>query len=217
MNNESVVYLVDDDAGVLKSMGRLLQAEGFEVRACQSAQAFLQGHDPDVPGCAVLDMRLPDLDGLALQQALLDSGCDRPIVFMTGFGAVADSVQAMKAGAVDFLAKPCDDEELLRAVRGAVARDEHARRVRFELERIQGRLDSLTPREHEVLWQVVDGRLNKQIAADLGIAEKTIKVHRARAMEKMGASSLADLVRKTFELEVGAVVDHHGSHAGQRP
>jgi FixJ family two-component response regulator len=135
---------------------------------------------------------------------------------MTGFGDVADSVQAMKAGAVDFLTKPCDDEDLLRAVRGAVERDEQARRVRSELDRIQGRLDSLTPREHEVLLQVVDGRLNKQIAADLGIAEKTIKVHRARAMEKMGASSLADLVRKTFELEVGAVVDH-AAYAGQHP
>jgi FixJ family two-component response regulator len=214
MNNDSVVYLVDDDAGVLKSMSRLLQAEGFEVRAFQTAQAFLHGHDAGVTGCVVLDMRLPDLGGLALQHTLLDSGCERPIVFMTGFGEVADSVQAMKAGAVDFLTKPCDDEDLLRAVRGAVERDEQARRVRSELERIQGRLDSLTPREHEVLLQVVDGRLNKQIAADLGIAEKTIKVHRARAMEKMGASSLADLVRKTFELEVGAVVDH-ALHAGQ--
>ena len=213
MNDDSVVYLVDDDAGVLKAIGRLLQAEGFEVRAFQSAQAFLHEHEPDVPGCVVLDMRLPDLGGLALQQALLDSSCERPIVFMTGFGDVADSVQAMKAGAVDFLTKPCDDEELLRAVRGAVERDGQARRVRSELECIQGRLDTLTPREHEVLLQVVDGRLNKQIAADLGIAEKTIKVHRARAMEKMGASSLADLVRKTFELEVGAVVDH-ASHAG---
>jgi FixJ family two-component response regulator len=216
MNNESVVYLVDDDDGVLKSMGRLLQVEGFEVRAFQSAQTFLCEHDPDAPGCVVLDMRLPDLGGLALQQALLASSCERPIVFMTGFGDVADSVQAMKAGAVDFLTKPCDDEDLLRAVRGAVERDEQARRVRSELDRIQGRLDSLTPREHEVLLQVVDGRLNKQIAADLGIAEKTIKVHRARAMEKMGASSLADLVRKTFELEVGAVVDH-AAYAGQHP
>jgi FixJ family two-component response regulator len=213
MNEDSVVYLVDDDAGVLKSMGRLLQAEGFEVRAFQSGQAFLGEHDPGAPGCVVLDMRLPDLGGLALQQALLAAHCERPIVFMTGFGDVADSVQAMKAGAVDFLTKPCDEEDLLRAVHGAVERDEQARRVRSELERIQGRLASLTPREHEVLLQVVDGRLNKQIAADLGIAEKTIKVHRARAMEKMGASSLADLVRKTFELEVGAVVDH-ASHAG---
>jgi FixJ family two-component response regulator len=216
MNNESVVYLVDDDDGVLKSMGRLLQVEGFEVRAFQSAQAFLCEHDPDAPGCVVLDMRLPDLGGLALQQALLAASCERPVVFMTGFGDVADSVQAMKAGAVDFLTKPCDDEDLLRAVRGAMERDEQARRVRSELDRIQGRLDTLTPREHEVLLQVVDGRLNKQIAADLGIAEKTIKVHRARAMEKMGASSLADLVRKTFELEVGAVVDH-ASYAGQHP
>jgi FixJ family two-component response regulator len=209
MSEEKIVYLVDDDPGVLKALGRLLQSEGLVVRTFQSAADFLREHDPAVTGCVVLDLRLPDLGGLALQQTLLASGCERPVVFMTGFGDVADSVQAMKAGAVDFLTKPCDDECLLRAVRGALDRDEHERTVRLELQRIRGRLASLTPREHEVLQHVVDGRLNKQIAADLGIAEKTIKVHRARAMEKMGASSLADLVRKTFELEVGAVVEGH--------
>lgn len=206
MCEETVVYLVDDDAGVLKSLARLLKAEGLGVRPFQSAAGFLREHDPDVAGCVVLDLCLPDLGGLALQHALLESGCERPIIFMTGFGDVAGSVQAMKAGAVDFLSKPCDEAELLAAVRSAIARDEDARRVRCELQRIRGRLASLTPREHEVLQQVVFGRLNKQIAADLGIAEKTIKVHRARAMEKMGAASLADLVRKTVELEVGAVV-----------
>lgn len=209
MSDEKTVYLVDDDPGVLKSLGRLLQSEGLAVHACRSAGEFLAQHDPALTGCIVLDMRLPDLGGLALQQALLASGCERPVVFMTGFGDVADSVQAMKAGAVDFLTKPCDDEELLRAVHGAIARDEERRRVSDELERIRGRMALLTPREHEVMQQVVDGRMNKQIAADLGVAEKTIKVHRARAMVKMGASSLADLVRKTFELEVGAVVDGH--------
>lgn len=206
MCDETVVYLVDDDEGVLKSLGRLLQAEGLHALAFQSAAGFLRGHDPQAPGCVVLDMRLPDGGGLALQQALLASGCARPVIFMTGFGEVADSVQAMKAGAVDFLVKPCDEAELLAAVRKALARDDEARRVRTELQRIRGRLASLTPREHEVLQQVVFGRLNKQIAADLGIAEKTIKVHRARAMEKMGASSLADLVRKTVEVEAGVVV-----------
>jgi FixJ family two-component response regulator len=210
MSEEQVVYLVDDDAAVLKSLGRLLQAEGLAVRAFQSAAAFLREHDAETIGCVVLDMRLPDLDGLALQQALLASGCQRPIIFMTGFGDVADSVQAMKAGAVDFLTKPCDDDDLLDAVHGAIAKDAQARCVQTELQRIRGRLASLTPREHEVMQHVVDGRLNKQIAADLGIAEKTIKVHRARAMEKMGASSLADLVRKTFELEAGTVVAGHG-------
>jgi FixJ family two-component response regulator len=200
------VYLVDDDAAVLKALERLLQADGLAVRAFASAAAFLGAHDPDVAGCVVLDMRLPDAGGLAVQQALVASGAWRPVVFMTGYGDVADSVQAMKAGAVDFLTKPCDEAELLAAVRKALARDEEARVVRDELQRIRGRMASLTPREHEVLQQVVFGRLNKQIAADLGIAEKTIKVHRARAMEKMGASSLADLVRKTVEVEAGVVV-----------
>lgn len=212
MCEETVVYLVDDDAGVLKSLARLLKAEGLGVRTFQTAAGFLREHDPGVAGCVVLDMCLPDLGGLALQHALLESGCERPIIFMTGFGDVAGSVQAMKAGAVDFLSKPCDEAGLLAAVRAAIARDEDARRVRCELQRIRGRLASLTPREHEVLQQVVFGRLNKQIAADLGIAEKTIKVHRARAMEKMGASSLADLVRKTVELEVGAVVQTASRH-----
>jgi two-component system, LuxR family, response regulator FixJ len=217
MNEEQIVYLVDDDVAVLKALARLLQAEGLAVRAFQNAAAFLREHDPAQTGCVVLDLRLPDLGGLALQQALLESGCQRPVVFMTGFGDVADSVCAMKAGAVDFLTKPCDEQLLLRAVRGALARDEQERGARIELQRIRGRLASLTPREHEVLLHVVDGRLNKQIAADLGIAEKTIKVHRARAMEKMGASSLADLVRKTFELEVGAVVNGHERSPRPRP
>jgi FixJ family two-component response regulator len=210
MDEEKVVYLVDDDPAVLKSLARLLHSDGLVVRAFQSAADFLREHDADTAGCVVLDMRLPDLDGLALQQALLSSGCQRPIIFMTGFGGVADSVQAMKAGALDFLTKPCDDDDLLDAVHRAIAKDGETRCVRIELQRIRGRMASLTPREHEVLLHVVDGRLNKQIAADLGIAEKTIKVHRARAMEKMGASSLADLVRKTFELEAGTVVAGHG-------
>lgn len=212
MCDEKMVYLVDDDAGVLKSLGRLLQAEGLRVRTFQSAAAFLREHDPDVGGCVVLDMRLPDGGGLELQQTLAASGAARPVIFMTGYGEVADSVQAMKAGAVDFLTKPCDEAVLLAAIHRAIARDEDARRVRDELQRIRGRMASLTPREHEVLQQVVFGRLNKQIAADLGIAEKTIKVHRARAMEKMGASSLADLVRKTVELEAGVVVASASRH-----
>lgn len=206
MDAEPVVYLVDDDAAVRKALRRLFESDGLAVQAYGAAAEFFDAHDCETPGCVVLDLRLPDLDGLALQQALLATGCEREVVFMTGFGAVADSVRAMKAGAADFLTKPCDDDTLLGAVHAAIARDATRRRVRVELEAIRGRLDTLTPREHEVMQQVVGGRLNKQIAADLGIAEKTIKVHRARAMEKMGASSLADLVRKTFELEVGAVV-----------
>jgi FixJ family two-component response regulator len=201
-----VVYLVDADAAVRMAQRRLFESDGLAVQAFGAAAAFLHSHDRDVPGCVVLDLRLPDLDGLALQQALLAAGCERELVFMTGRGAVADSVRAMKAGASDFLTRPCDDAILLDAVHAALDRDAVRRRVRRELQAIRRRLDSLTPREHEVLQHVVGGRLNKQIAADLGVAEKTIKVHRARAMEKMGASSLAELVRKTFELEVGVVV-----------
>jgi FixJ family two-component response regulator len=209
MSEERIVYLVDDDPGVLRALERLLRADGLAVHACGSAAAFLNAHDPEATGCVLLDMRLPDLDGLAVQEALRASGCERPVVFMSGVGGVADGVRAMKAGAVDFLTKPCDEGDLLRAVHDAVERDEHERIVRLELQRIRGHLASLTTREHEVMLQVVDGRMNKQIAADLGIAEKTIKVHRARAMRKMEARSLADLVRKAFELEVGAIVDGH--------
>ncbi|MGZ5198345.1 MAG: response regulator transcription factor [Telluria sp.] len=209
MSSEPIVYLVDDDRAVRTAVGRLLAADGLAVQAFGTAGDFLRVHDPDAPGCVVLDMCLPDLDGLAVQQALLASGCERPVVFMSGVGGVAESVRAMKAGAADFLTKPCDEAALLGAVHAAIERDLRLRGVHRELDAIRGRMASLTPREHEVLRHVVDGRLNKQIAADLGIAEKTIKVHRARAMEKMGASSLADLVRKTFELDVGAVVSPH--------
>lgn len=207
MNVEPIVYLVDDDPGVLKALIRLLRAEEFSVRVFSSAEEFLLAHDPLAPGCVVLDMRMPNIDGLALQQALLASGSGRFIIFVTGHGDIAASVQAMKAGAVDFLTKPFHDEDFLAAVRCAIAKDEHARKVRLELQSIRWRMESLTPREHQVLEHVVAGRLNKQIAADLGIAEKTIKVHRARAMEKMGVASLAELVRMTVEADVGAVAE----------
>jgi two-component system, LuxR family, response regulator FixJ len=205
MNFESVVYLVDDDPGVLKALTRLLRTEAYTVRSFNSANEFLLAHDPLVPGCVVLDMLMPNVDGLALQRTLLASATERFIIFITGHGDIDASVQAMKAGAVDFLTKPFNDEDFLAAVRNAVTQDQQARKVRMELQTIRWRMDRLTPREQEVLRHVVAGRLNKQIAADLGIAEKTIKVHRARAMEKMGAGSLAELVRFTVEAEVGAV------------
>jgi two-component system response regulator FixJ len=208
MNTQPVVYLVDGDPGEMPALRRLLQAEAMTVQAFGTAEEFLLAHDPLVPGCAVLDICVPGLGGLDLQQSLQASGSERFIVFMTGRGDVAASVQAMKAGAVDFLLKPFDDEDFLAAVRDALARDAHARKVRLALESIRWRLATLTPREHQVLQHVVVGRLNKQIAADLGIAEKTIKVHRARAMEKMGVGTLAELIRKTVEVEVGALVEH---------
>lgn len=207
MNIEPIVYMVDDDPGVLRALIRLLRTEGFTVRAFNSPKEFLLAHDPLVPGCVVLDMCMPNLDGLALQQVLLASASERFIVFMTGQGDVAASVRAMKAGAVDFLTKPFHDEDFLSAVRNAIAKDEHARKIRLELQSIRWRMATLTPREHQVLQYVVAGRLNKQIATELGISEKTIKVHRARAMEKMGVASLAELVRITVEADVGAVAE----------
>jgi FixJ family two-component response regulator len=187
--------VVDDDPSVLRAVTRLFSAAGLTARAFSSPAAFLQAHDPAAPGCLVLDVALPGLDGLELQQALAASDCARPIVFITGRGDIPTSVRAMKRGAVDFLTKPINDTELLAAVHRAVEVDRLARAARVELDALRQRLASLTPREREVLAQVVAGRLNKQIAADLGTVEKTIKVHRARIMEKMAVRSLADLVR----------------------
>jgi len=207
MNEQSVVYLVDDEPCLLRALQRLLEAEGLAVQAFESAEAFLRAHDPTGPGCVVADLCLPGLDGLSLQRTLFELGNARAVVLMTAYGDVATGVYAIKAGAVDFLVKPFDDAAFLAAVRAALARDRYDREVLRELETVRGRLASLTPREHQVLERVVTGRLNKQIAADLGITEKTIKVHRARAMEKMGVSTLAELVRKTLEVELGTVID----------
>lgn len=194
--SEPLIYLVDRDADAMRAMAGLLRAEGLTVREFASPAAFLGAHDPQAAGCAVVDIGLPGLDGLALERA---------VVFVSGDGDVGQGVRAMKAGAVDFLSKPCEAGELVAAVRRALERDARERAVRRELARIRARLDSLTRRERQVLRHVVAGRLNKQIASDLGIAEKTIKVHRARAMEKMGAGSLAQLVREMLELDAGAV------------
>jgi FixJ family two-component response regulator len=202
-----MVYLVDDDPGVLKAMTRLLEAEGMAVCAFSSADSFLRAHDPETPGCAVVDVCMPGLGGLALQQELRRGGATRAVVFVTGHGDVEQGVRAMKAGAVDFLTKPFDAGDFVGAVRRALEHDRHDRAVRCELQRIRGHLDSLTRRERQVVRHVVAGRLNKQIASDLGIAEKTIKVHRARAMEKMGVGSLAQLVREMVEVEAGAVIE----------
>jgi FixJ family two-component response regulator len=207
MNEIAMVYLIDDEPCLLRALQRLLQAEGYAVLAFESAEDFLHAHDPCRPGCVVADLCLPGLDGLSLQRTLFALGNARPVVLMTAYGDIATGVHAMKEGAVDFLVKPFDDEVFLEAVRSALDRDRYERVVLRELQAVRGRLASLTPREHEVLEHVVTGRLNKQIAADLGITEKTIKVHRARAMEKMGVSSLAQLVRKTLEVELGTVID----------
>jgi FixJ family two-component response regulator len=188
------VRVVDDDASVLKSLERLLRSAGLSVRTYPSPQAFLQQHDGDIPGCLVFDLSMPGLDGLQLQQALAQSGDPCPVIFITGYGDVPSTVRAMKAGAVDFLTKPFDREQLLAAVRLAIDKDREMRAARAERSSIGVRVAALTPRENQVMAHVVAGHLNKQIAAGLGISEKTVKVHRARVMKKMGAGSVAELV-----------------------
>lgn len=196
-DNTAIVYVVDDDPSILRALARLLRAGGHAVSAFRSPQDFLARHDAAVPGCIVLDLAMPGLNGLELQAALAATGCQRPIVFLSGHGDVPSSVRAMKAGAVDFLTKPVSEQDLLAAIGRAIESDRAMRRARAELRAIGERLDTLTPREREVLRHVVSGQLNKQIAADLGTVEKTVKVHRSRVMEKMGVRSLADLVRLT--------------------
>ncbi|MFL5236160.1 MAG: response regulator transcription factor [Rhizomicrobium sp.] len=196
------VYLVDDDAGVLKALSRLLRARGYEVKSYAHPQEFLDQHDPAVPGCAVLDVAMPGLDGLELQQALTVGGSHRPVIFITGKGDVPTSVRAMKAGAVDFLTKPTKDTDLLEAIRLAENRETEARQRLSELESIEAKIRTLTPREREVLTHVVAGRLNKQIAGDLRTVEKTIKVHRSRMMEKLGVRTVADLVRMAEKAQI---------------
>ena len=194
METAACVSVVDDDALVLRSLGRLLRSAGFTVRTFPSPQEFLAQGGGD-PGCVVIDLSLPGSSGLQVQQALARSGDTRPVVFISGRGDVPSSVAAMKAGAVDFLVKPFDEAELLAAVGTAVRRDRAARATRDEQSALRRRLAALTPREREVFDRVVAGKLNKQIAAELGTSEKTVKVHRARMMRKMGADSLAGLVR----------------------
>ena len=203
MTDKFIVYLVDDDPGVLKALSRLLRAKGYDVRPYSSPLLFLEEHDVTVPGCAVLDVSMPGLDGLELQRALMAAnGFHRPVLFVTGKGDIPTSVRAMKAGAIDFLTKPVKDVDLFEAVSRAEARDAESRRLHSEMESIQAKVATLTPREREVLIHVVAGRLNKQIAGDLGTVEKTIKVHRSRMMEKLGIRTVADLVRMSEKLNL---------------
>jgi FixJ family two-component response regulator len=191
------VFIVDDDSAVLKGLARLMRSAGLNAQTFGSPQEFLERHDPHAPGCLVLDYSMPGLNGLELQAALASKDSVIPIIFLTGHGDVPTSVQAMKRGALDFLTKPVQDDALLEAIRAAIDYDCSARLARAELADIQGRLASLTPREYEVMMHVIAGQLNKQTAADLGTVEKTVKVHRARVMEKMQVNSVADLVRLT--------------------
>lgn len=199
----ATVFVVDDDCAVLKSLSRLLRSASLSSTTFSSPHEFLDGRNPNAPGCLVLDVAMPRLNGLELQQALIASGNELPIVFLTGHGDIAMSVQAMKLGAVDFLTKPVNDADFLQAVRAAIERDRLARQLRAEVADIRQRVATLTPREREVLEHVIAGHLNKQTAADLGTVEKTIKVHRARVMEKMRVQSVAELVHLTERAGMG--------------
>jgi FixJ family two-component response regulator len=194
MESEPVVFIVDDDASVRKGLERLVRSVGLRGKTFASAPEFLQCGASDGPSCLVLDVRMPGVSGLALQETLATAGHRIPIIFITGHGDIAMSVRAMKAGAVDFLPKPFNDQDLLEAIQEAIARDRQARQEWAVLQAIQQRTDLLTPRERDVLGLVVAGLLNKQIAAELGLSEKTVKAHRAQVMEKMQVSSVAQLV-----------------------
>jgi FixJ family two-component response regulator len=189
-----VVFLLDDEPSVVVALGRLLQSSGFATRGFTCAEAFLQAHDPETPGCLVADMRMPGMSGLELQHSLAAGGSTRSIVFVTGQGDMSTTVAAMKAGAVTFLAKPVRRDELVAAVEEAIDKDAALRAQQREQQEISRRLDMLTPRERQVLELVATGKLNKQIAVELGAAEKTIKVHRGRIMEKMQVRTAAALV-----------------------
>jgi len=199
---EGTVFLLDDEPGMLKALTRLLKAEGYSVRAFSAAKAFLESYKPQAIGCLVLDVAMPEIDGLELQRRLTHSGALLPIVFLTGHGDIPMSVQAIKAGAEDFLTKPVNDADLLRAVRAAVQRCAAQRELIAEAALLHQRHSTLTAREREVMAHIVAGELNKVAAAHLGIGEHTIKVHRARVMEKMGVESLADLVRAAERLNL---------------
>src|SRR6204780_2960563 len=197
----SVVFVVDDDASIRDALKSLIRSVGLKVEAFGSPREFLQGKRPDAPSCLVLDVRLPGESGLDLQRELAEANIHIPIIFITGHGDIPMSVRAMKAGAVEFLTKPFRDQDLLDAIQVALERDRARRQRQAETAMLRERFESLTPREPEVLPLVVSGLSNKKVAAEIGIAENTVKVHRSRAMEKMQAQSLADLVKMVERLD----------------
>ena len=215
--SDSIVYVVDDHPSVRRAIKRLIESEGLQVEVFGSAPEFLQGRRPDAPSCLVLDISLPGINGLDFQRQLAETNIRIPIIFITGKGDIPMSVRAMKAGAVEFLTKPFRDLNLLDAIHDALERDRTRRQQESEIAKLRERFKSLTPREQEIFRLVVTGRPNKQIAADLGTSEITIKVHRASVMRKMQAEYLADLVRMAgrLDLPVGQLSSNHTSPSAQ--
>jgi RNA polymerase sigma factor (sigma-70 family) len=199
---DGMVFIIDDDAPVRRALGRLLRSVGYSFECFPSAHAFLSRPPPAGPSCVILDYRMPGLNGLELQGTLAAAGRDESIIFITGHGDIPTCANAMKAGAIDFLPKPFRDEDLLDAVARSLKRSESRWREHTERTKIQALVEQLTPREREVMELVVAGKLNKQIAAELGASEKTIKVHRGRVMQKMQVFSVAELVRLTESLGI---------------
>ncbi len=199
---DAVIAVVDDDLSFREGLEALIRSAGWRVETFASAQEFLARPRNEAPSCLILDLQLPGLSGLDLQKRMAEAELEIPIVFLTGHGNIPASVQAMKAGAVEFLTKPFDEQNLLRAIQEAIERDQLARRRHEEMRELQGRYESLTAREQQVMQQVVSGLLNKQVAAELKISEVTVKVHRGQVMRKMRADSLADLVRMADKLGI---------------